>query len=226
MTNTTLQATPSTPSAPPVPGSAGRLDRFRRDNLYLLPALPVALVAFTAVVCASAVSASLLVVWIGLPLLALSLTMARGFASVERVRLRALGMPVPSRTPVARRGGWRGWMDVLRDRGSWLDLLHAVVTFPLAVVTWSLTVVWWAGALGGLSYPLWRGTLPDGPDDQNLAELLGITSTYGDIALQVGIGAAFAVTLIPVVRGLAGVQSGLSRAVLAPEQVGTPSLER
>src|SRR5690606_10059594 len=96
-----------------------------------------------------------------------------------------------------------------------------LVTFPVAVVTWSLTIVWWVGALGGLSYPLWRGMLPDGPDDQNLAELLGITSSYGDIALQVGLGAAFAVTLLPVVRGLAGAQSGLSRAVLAPEQVGT-----
>lgn len=199
-----------------------RLDRFRRDNSYLLPQLPLAVLGFTAVVTATAVSTSLLVIGIGLPLLALSLMLARGFASVERLRLRALGMNIPAAPRTARRTGWRGWVDAIRDRRSWLDALHAVVTFPTAVVTWSLTVAWWAGALGGLSYPLWRWSLPDDPQDENLAELIGITSAQGDIALHLGIGLAFALTIVPVLRGLAGLQSGLSRSVLAPELVGTP----
>ncbi|UPK73846.1 sensor domain-containing protein [Nocardioidaceae bacterium SCSIO 66511] len=199
-----------------------RLVQFRRDNTYLLPSLPIAIGSFTAVVTAIAVSVGLLPIVVGLPLLALSLLVARGFASVERLRLRALGMPVPAPERVAVRAGWRGSLDAIRDKRAWLDALHAIVTFPTAIIAWSLTIAWWAGALGGLSYPLWRWALPDGSDDQNLAELIGIDSSTGEIALTVGIGLAFALTIVPVIRGLAGGQSGLSRAVLAPEQVGTP----
>ncbi|MDN5851538.1 MAG: sensor domain-containing protein [Actinomycetia bacterium] len=212
----------------PVPATtavSGRLDQFRRDNVYLLPILPLVIAGFTAVVVGTSLAVSLLVIAIGLPLLALSLSLARGLASVERLRLRALGMEIPDAPGVDRRAGWRGFLDAARDRRSWQAALHAVVTFPVAVTTWSLTIGWWAAALGGLSYPLWRGTLPDGSGDQNLAELLGFSSTQADIALNVGIGIVFAVTLVPAVRGLAGLQSGLSRAILAPELVGRPGVQ-
>lgn len=225
MTQTTLEGplmTSTTTTAKTAEPVARHLGQFRRDNTYLLPQLPLAVVAFAGVIATTAASVSLLVIAVGLPLLALSLMLARGFASVERLRLRALGMRVPEPGRPTRRDGWRGWVDAVSDRRSWLDALHAVVTFPSAVATWSVTVTWWAGALGGLSYPLWRWALPDDPQDDNVAQFIGIDSAAGDIALHVGIGLAFAVTIVPVVRGLAGLQSGLSRAVLAPEQVGTP----
>ena len=209
--------------APTAP--SGRLQRFARDNAYLLPVLPLATAVFTAVVVTTSVSTALIGVAVGLPLLAFSLSLARGLASVERLRLRALGMDVPDAPAVVTRTGWRGFLDAARDRHSWQAVLHAVVTFPIAITTWSLTIGWWATALGGLSYPLWRGTLPDGPDDQNLAELLGFTSTHADLALNIGIGIAFAVTLVPAIRALAGIQSGVSRAVLAPELVGRPGVQ-
>lgn len=220
MTNTLPEIYGSVPAISSSPATS-RVEQFRRDNAYLLPSFLLSTLAFVAVVTATSVSVSLLAIGVGLPLLALSLMMARGFASVERVRLRALGMRIPQPATPVRRSGWHGWIDAACDRRSWLDAMHAVVTYPIAAVAGALTVTWWAAALGGLSYPLWRWTLPDGPDNQNLAELMGITSTAGDIALNLGIGAAFAITLVPVVRGLAGTLSGLSRAVLAPELAGT-----
>ena len=224
MTNTLVEFDRHVPS-PTTTTVGSRLDQFRRDSTYLLTSLPIAVFSFTTVVTATAVSVALLPIAIGLPLLAVSLMIAGGLASVERLRLRALGMHVPTPARAVGREGWRGWVDAIRNTRSWLDAMHAVVTFPSAVVTWSLALTWWAGALGGLSYPLWQWTLPDGSDDNNLADLMGISSEAGDIALGVGIGLAFAVTILPVVRGLAGLQSGLSRSVLAPEQVGTPGAQ-
>ena len=210
----------------PATSAVGRLDQFRRDNVYLLSGLPLALVSFTAVTVATSLAVSLALVVIGVPLLALSLSLARGFTGIERLRLRALGMEVPDAAgPVATRTGWDGQLDAARDRRSWQAVLHAVVTFPIVATTWSLTVGWWATALGGLSYPLWRGALPDGPDDQGLAELLGFTSTSADLALHIGIGVAFALTLVPAIRALAGLQAGLSRAFIAPDQVGRPGVQ-
>ncbi|HLR84309.1 MAG TPA: sensor domain-containing protein [Nocardioidaceae bacterium] len=213
----------STADGVPAPSAPrGRIERFGRDNAYLLSALPLTTAVFTAVVVTTSVSAVLIGIAVGLPLLALSLSLARGLSSIERLRLRALGMHVSDAAPVARRAGWRGHLDAVGDRASWRAVLHAVVTFPIAITTWSMAIGWWAAALGGLSYPLWRGTLPDGPDDNNLAELLGFTSTHADVVLNLGIGIAFAVTLVPAIRALAGVQSGVSRAILAPELVGNP----
>ena len=139
MTQTTLEPVPH----PKPVAESGRLDRFRRDSTYLLAGLPVAIVAFTFVVIATSLAASLLVLAVGLPLLVIALQGASGFARVERVRLRALGMPLPEPVRVdARTGGWRGWMDAVRDRRAWLDVLHAVVAFPVTVVTWSMAVTW------------------------------------------------------------------------------------
>ena len=41
-----------------------------------------------------------------------------------------------------------------------------------------VVVTWWAGALGGLTFPLWDWALPHGRDNYDLPELLGLRDTW------------------------------------------------
>src|SRR5215218_3797257 len=77
------------PAAPPV----ARRSWWRQlgvDTGAVLVGFPLALAAFILVVTGLALGAGLLVVWVGLPLLTLTLLVARGLATVERLRIPAV----------------------------------------------------------------------------------------------------------------------------------------
>jgi signal transduction histidine kinase len=198
----------------------GLLRQLGIDSGYTLTGFPVAIAAFVVVVTGLSVGAGLLVVWVGIAVLAGTLLAARGFAAVERAWLPAvLGRPVP-RPGYLRAEGRpvRKLFTPLRDPQTWLDALHALVRFPVAVFSFVVTVTWWSVALGGITYGAWDWALPDSstdPDNQDLLELLGFDSTAGlRIALYTAIGLVFAVLLPFVVRGVALLQAQLGRVML------------
>jgi signal transduction histidine kinase len=210
----------SVPARSPAPQL---LRQVGEDSLYLLTGFPIALVAFIVLVTGLALSAGLLITLLGIPVAVATLLIARGFATLERHRLRrVLPAALPSVRYRPRGEGVRGLFDALRDAQSWRDVLHGIVAFPVAVVTWSVTVAWWAAGIGGTVYPLWFWALPqDEPDlDQNLPELLGIDSTFGEILFTVGLGLVALFTLPLVLRGLARLQAQLGRTLLVGERVG------
>ncbi|GIH79082.1 sensor domain-containing protein [Planobispora longispora] len=195
------------------------LRRIGIDTRYLLISFPLALIAFCLTVVGFSAGVGTVVVWIGVPILAATMMLARGFADLERRMLpEVLGRPVarPRYRPAPRAAGFfRRLVNPMANGQSWLDLLYAVVNFPIAVVTFCLTVTWWAGAVLGLTYPIYGWILEGIPDNNGPAELLG----FGDgvlvgVIFNTAIGVLFAITLPLVVRGAALVQSGLSRAML------------
>jgi hypothetical protein len=130
---------------------------------YLLGGLPLAIVAFVIAVAGFSAGVGTLVVWVGLPVLVLTLRAARGFAVVERRSTEwATGRPLP---PHHYRGaGGRGvgrWFNALAEPQSWRDLVHAVVGFPVRLVTFVLAVAWTVGGVGGLLYVAWQWALPE-----------------------------------------------------------------
>ena len=213
---TPLMTTPGRPRTARAAG--GRLGGLRTETAYLLLGFPLAIASFVVLVTGLSAAAGTLVTFVGVPLAVATLLAARGFAVVERIRLRALGTDVPSerdlRRPPATGTRWRRLVAPLLDGQTWLETLHGLVAFPVAVLTFCVLVTWWAGAVGGLTYPLWRWALPD--SNQGLAEVLGASQAWADIALNVLFGVVFAVTLTRVVHGLTLLQSGLARLLVAP----------
>jgi hypothetical protein len=205
------QALPVPPAAPP------RL-RISHSAGYVLTGFPLAVAAFVLLVTGFAVGIGTLAITIGIVVLAGTLSAARTFARVERSRLDALlgvRMPRPAyRTP---RGGRFGRaVSAGADPRRWLDLLHGIVAFPVAVATFSIVVTWFAAAVGGLGYVLWEWSLPRGGDNHSLAFYIGLgNGRTADILLMTGLGAVAALTLPWVVRGCAAVQAGLAWALLA-----------
>jgi signal transduction histidine kinase len=195
---------------------AGRA-RWGRELHYVLTGLPWGIVAFTVAVTGVVLGASTVVVWVGLPVLALTLSGCRLLGDVEHAAVRrALGRDLPARHhPVAEGGRIRRLLAVLRDPQAWRDLLHAVVALPVRILTSALALSWVAGAVGGLLHLAYAWALPDGSGLLRL--VLGVRSWWGEVTLVTALGALLAVTAPAVVHGLAVVQAGLARMLLTDE---------
>lgn len=194
------------------------LTRLGRESVYLLISFPIWLAAFIAVVVGVATGGSLLIVVVGLPILVLTLLLARGFAEFERLSMRRLlhqevppghYRPLPDDHPAAIR-----WISILRDPQYWLDLIAAGVMFVVSLATWTVAIIWWSVAVGGLSYPLW-GWIFRTPDTESLAELLGLGFGYvGEAALYLLLGVIATLTLPLAIAAMAFVQSAISGLLL------------
>ena len=200
----------------PVP-AAPRL-RVGRSAGYVFTGFPLAVATFVLLIAGFAVGIGTLAITIGIFVLAGTLAAARTLARVERFRLDALlGVRTPRPAYRTPRGGRLGRaVSAGADPRRWLDLLHGIIAFPVAVATFAIVVAWFAAAIGGLGYVLWEWSLPRGDDSHSLAYYVGLgNGRTADILLMTGIGAVAALTLPWVVRGCAAVQAGLAWALLA-----------
>lgn len=190
------------------------------DSGYALSAFFLALPAFVLAVTLLATGLGLLVIVGGVLLLTLAVLVARGFARVERLRLRAmLGRPAATPDylcPQAGDGFWRRMLTPLRDPQSWLDVVWSLVGLVTGTVAFAVTLTWWALAAGGLTYWIWERFIPFGEDNVTLAELLGLgEGRTPEIWLNLAIGAAALITLPLVVRLVAVVHGSLASVLLS-----------
>jgi signal transduction histidine kinase len=220
-----MSASPATePDVLAVPAPVTRspvapwLRHLGHDSIYLLTGFPIAVVVFVLMVTGLSTAAGLLITFVGLPIAVVTLMVARGFANLERVRLPyVLGRPVAPARYRSSAGGIRGFFGNLIDGQMWLDALHGMVVFPVAVFTWSVAVSWWATALGATTWPLWAWAGAD--DGDTLAEQLGIHSWLGETMFMTGIGLFFLVTLPFVLRGMTLAQARLGELLLCNARV-------
>ncbi|MEV4351026.1 sensor domain-containing protein [Actinoplanes sp. NPDC049596] len=191
------------------------LARVGADTRYVLTGFPVGIAALTLCVTAFSLGLGTVVLWVGVPILAATMMFARGFASAERARIG----PVLGQTfedPTYRTGtGVRRLLAPLADPQSWRDLAHAILRFIPSTFSFTVVVTWWSMVLGGLTWGLWGWALPDGPNDHNLPEWVGLHDSYGlAVAFYLVVAVLFAITLPIVVRGVARLEAGLAHALL------------
>ena len=197
------------------------LKRLGSGTRYTLLGLPLTVVSFSLLIAGLSAGLGTVVVALGVPVLAGTLLTARGLADVERGMLPGvLGGPVtrPRYPKAPEDARWvRKLVQPLLTGQSWLDLLHGVVAFPVAIAAFVVTVTWWAGAVCGLLYPVYGWVIAKIPgDDTQLPELLGFGRGYVvDSVFNVIMGAVFAVTLPFAVRGAALARAGLGKALLS-----------
>ncbi|AKU17953.1 hypothetical protein VV02_22285 [Luteipulveratus mongoliensis] len=218
------------PSAVPEPSrrTPGRsvVRRTLSSSAYLLFSWPTHLIGFVLVVIGVALGVSLLILVGGLFVLVGVLALARGLAHTERRTLRHwMGVEAPLPRPIERREGESGLrraISALRDPQGWLNVVWAVVIFPVSTATFAITLGWWALVLGGLSYPVWGHYLYDIPNNKDFPEIIGIESYSGAVTLYLIIG-VLALLLLPLVTALLSqLQAGISQSLLS----GRAYLER
>ena len=205
---------------------AARYRQLGRDAAFLLLSGPLSLLAFYLVVPLTALGVVTTIIWVGLLLLVIDLSIAGGFANIARLAVARLDghEPVPGGYLVPEPGtsASRRLFRRLRDPQRWMDLLWVIVYFPVSLVSWIISVVWLALAVGGLLAPIADITLDlvldptIGEQRQGLAHLLGLQpELLWDIGFNLTCGIVFSLTAPFVLRGLASMQTGLIRAMLS-----------
>ncbi|MGP3919099.1 sensor histidine kinase [Nonomuraea sp. 10N515B] len=189
------------------------------DTRYTLVGFPTAVIGFVLMIAGFSAGVGTAVVWIGVPLLAGTLMVARGFADAERGWLS----DVLKRPPVRPRykpappgaGRFRRLINPLTSGQSWLDLLHGILNFPFAILSFVLTVVFWAIPLAGLTWPLYGFITMRIPGNTELPELLGLGDGYVvNSVFYLSIGLVSTLLMPVMVRGAALIRAGLGRALL------------
>ena len=205
---------------------AARYRQLGKDAAFLLLSGPLSLLAFCLIVPLTALGVVTTIIWVGLLVLIIDLSIAGGFANIARLAMAR----VDGREPVP--GGYlepdpgapmhRRLFRRLRDPQRWMDLLWAVIYFPVSLITWTISVVWLALAVAGLLAPI-ADIILDlvldptmGQQRQGLAHLLGLQpELLWDIGFNLTCGIVFSLIAPFVLRGLAAMQTGLSRAMLS-----------
>ncbi|MEV0200588.1 sensor domain-containing protein [Nonomuraea sp. NPDC050691] len=189
------------------------------DTRYTLVGFPTTIIGFAILIAGFAAGLGTAVVWIGVPILAGVLMIARGFADAERGWLSdVLGRPPvrPRYKPAPEGAGrFRRLINPLTSGQSWLDLLHGILNLPMAIIAFVLTVVFWAIPFAGLTYPLYGVVTSRIPGNMELPELLGLGSGYGVNVIFYGAIGLLGLLIMPfMVRGAALIRAGLGRALL------------
>ncbi|WP_055482955.1 sensor histidine kinase [Sphaerimonospora mesophila] len=195
------------------------LSRLTGDSVYVLIGFPLATISLCLVLTGVVAGVGLWIVWIGLPILALTMLVARGMGDVERLRIsRVLGTELARPRyprPPAEAGLLRRLWTPLSGGQPWLDVLHALAVFPVATVTFGVVITWWGVTLFALTYPLYGWITSNIPDNHQLPELLGLGTGYVvDSVFYLAVGVVAAATLYPVVRGCAVLQASLGKVLL------------
>lgn len=116
--------------------------------LYLLLAMPLGLIYFIFLTVGLSTGFGLLIVWIGIPLLAIVFAGSWGLAALERqLAIHALGADVPPMSPPQplpgtepSSGFWPRIKAFLANPVTWKGMAFLLLKLPLGVVTFGITV--------------------------------------------------------------------------------------
>ncbi|MFS0724951.1 sensor domain-containing protein [Paenibacillus sp. 1P07SE] len=144
--------------------------------LMLLSACPKGIVTFVIAVAGVSIGVSLLVLWVGIPILVATLLTCRALMERERQlgaawlgqqddftgRLRA-GLAPAGYTPGYPRGGWRELKALLGERRTYTALLYCLAQLPVGIAGFTIALAVPLAALGAALAPfsyLMNGWLP------------------------------------------------------------------
>ncbi|WP_426319670.1 sensor histidine kinase [Microbacterium sp. E-13] len=196
--------------------------------LYLLAVFVLAMVSVSVLASLFWTGVGLLIVVIGLPLVVLTLLIARGFGVADRFLLLLTGLPEVTEpewnrdTPDAT-GFWMTLTRPLRNAHYWVYLAHGMIVSPIiSTISFALTTVWLSVGLGGLTYWFWGAFIPRGEGGdwgQYVADavpwLFGGWSGWAvEVTLYLIAGIVFTITMPWVLGGLARGHHGVAKGML------------
>jgi signal transduction histidine kinase len=205
-----------------------------RETGYVLLNLPMGITSFAWTVTMLSAGGSLLITFVGLPLLALALGGCRGLGRVERARARSLlwldvGEPGPVRT--TDRGYLARLGAQLSSGTNWRHVAYCLAHLPWGIATFTTTVCLLGFGWGLLTYPLWQWVFPtythlDGfPIYGDDAGHRWQPHTLVDLVIVSATGLVLVLAAPWVVRGMAHVDRILVSGLLGPSRLADRVVE-
>lgn len=134
------------------------------ELLYTLVDLAPAIAFFVLIVTLLSVGLGLAIIYVGVPIIALGLLVARFGGQVQRaMALAFLDMPTPPPGSIRprKRGPIGAMVGVMADGACWRAVCYFVIKIALAPVTFGLALGFYSAGLGAVTYPMWRPYLPE-----------------------------------------------------------------
>ncbi|MFF2390379.1 sensor histidine kinase [Agromyces sp. NPDC058104] len=200
-----------------------------REFGFLFLTMPIAIIALVLLSTTFFTGLGLIALVFGIFIVVASLYMARGFGTLELVRLRWAGRPETVQPAWGRgdreQGFWRATFAPFVDGHYWLYLLHGMVVNPIvSVISWSLTITWTAVALGGTTGWIWQRYIPESGRDawpvEWVLEFLfpgngwDVDPRAAETIFEFVVGLVFLATLPLVFRGLTLLHDVIARGML------------
>ncbi|MCK2237373.1 MULTISPECIES: sensor histidine kinase [unclassified Crossiella] len=203
----------------------GSLKYAARSALYLLSGFPLSTFWFVLFVTLLSVSAGTAIIWVGVFLFFITLFIARGAASLERLWLGiVMGHDVSHPYRPLPVGGPLGKLKrMITDPATWRDLVFLVVLFPVRLFGFVFGLLLVTVPVSFLGAPFWYWTVPGG-----IQVNLGIDwsiDTLGEALLAVPIGLLLAIPCVAGLRGLGWVYAQLAAGLLRPSSVQSLTTE-
>jgi signal transduction histidine kinase len=191
---------------------------------YLLASMAVGIFWFVVLVTGISVGLSLVIIWVGIPILAATMLAWRGGAWLERRWIRlALGVDIPDPyRPLAHGGLWHRLHLLATDPATWKDLVYLALLFPLGILWFVVTATLWAGALTLLTTPLFYWIPSNGTIEIDLYDDPGRTWLVIDdlpkALAAAAVGLLLCVVAAVATRGMAAAQAAIAQGLLGPSQ--------
>jgi hypothetical protein len=186
---------------------------------YLLMNLPLGIAGFTVLVTLLATSLGTVVVWVGVPLFAIAILLARGAAKVERARVYALldtYIPLPY-LPLPVGSQKLRWTARLKDGSTWRDIGYFLVLFPIGIIEFTLVVTFWSTSLALAALPIYFRFLPGGAYHFPAWNIRWITVDSTLEALPwAALGVLFVALSVALTRAMGGFHARLATSMLGP----------
>jgi signal transduction histidine kinase len=203
-----------------------------REFGFLILTMPIAIAGLVLLSTTFFTGLGLIALVFGIFIIVASLYMARGFGTLELVRLRWAGRREIQRPAWERgdrnQGFWRTLFAPFVDGHYWLYLLHGMIINPIvSIVSWSLTIAWTSAALGGTTGWIWQRYIPygDGGREFWLHDVIldflfpgntwNIDPRVGETVFEFIVGLIFLATLPFVFRGLTLLHDVIARGTLS-----------
>ncbi len=190
-----------------------------RTSGYFLLNLVSGLFWFCLLVPLLAVSIATMVVWVGFPLLALTLLLARSGATIERAWLRtALGVDIPRPyRPLPEGSLFTRTRAMMADPATWRSFGYWMLMLPLGIIEFAMVVVLWPAVLSLTFLPLYFQWLPN-TFEVTIGDTIWLIDSFGKALPVTAIGIVLGLLLLPLVKATGRGHAALAKAMLGPSR--------
>ena len=233
-TTATMIPSEATPSLAPQATGAPRPSLLRRffgvatrgrtwlNILYLLLAFPLGVFYFSFFVSMLATAIGTIIVWVGIPLLALTALLWWAFAALERHLADALLGTHLAPAPTPWRNALGTWARIKAHTGcaaTWKDLAFLFVKFPLGIASFVIVTVVVSVPVAFISAPLtvnwadWTSTTI-APEERGFYFQLWHVDTVAEALVFVPVGILLLFVGLHVINGTAALWRATAQALL------------